>query len=35
VGAALMLDVDSATYSNWSPEKPTQRRIFVHSVISF
>jgi hypothetical protein len=35
VGAAVMLDVDSATYSNWSPEKPTQRRIFVHSVISF
>jgi hypothetical protein len=35
VGAALMLDVDSATYSNWSPEKPTQRRIFVHSAISF
>ncbi len=35
VAAALMLDVDTATYSNWSPEKPTQRRIFVHSVISF
>jgi hypothetical protein len=35
VAAALMLDVDTATYSNWTPERPTQRRIFVHSLISF
>jgi hypothetical protein len=35
VAAALLLDVDTATYSNWSPEKPTQRRIFVHGLISF
>jgi len=27
--------VDTATYSNWTPGKPTQRRIFVHSLISF
>ena len=35
VSTAVMIDVDTATYSNWSPEKPTQRRIFVHSLISF
>ena len=35
VAAAVMLDVDTATYSNWTPGKPTQRRIFVHSLISF
>ena len=26
---------DTATFSNWSPAKPTQQRIFVHSLISF
>jgi hypothetical protein len=35
VAAALMLDVDTATYSNWTPTKPTQQRVFVHSLISF
>jgi hypothetical protein len=35
VAAALMLDIDTATYSNWAPEKPTQRRIFVHGLVSF
>lgn len=35
VAAALMLDVDTATYSNWSPEKPTERRVFLHGLIAF
>jgi hypothetical protein len=30
-----MLDVDTATYSNWSPEKPTERRVFLHGLIAF
>jgi hypothetical protein len=35
VSAALLFDVENVTYSNWSPEKPTEQRIFLHSVISF
>jgi hypothetical protein len=35
VSAALMFDVDSTTYSNWTPVKPTSRKFYVHTMISF
>lgn len=35
VSAALMFDVDSTTYSNWTPLKPTSRKFYVHTLISF
>ena len=35
VSAALLLDFESVTFSNWTPAKPAQRRIFLHSLISF
>lgn len=35
VSAALLLDVENVTYSNWAPSKPTQQRLYVHSLISF
>ena len=35
VNAALMLDIENVTLSNWTPAKPTQQRVFVHSLISF
>ncbi len=35
VSAALMFDVENVTYSNWTPVKPTSRKFFVHTVISF
>jgi hypothetical protein len=35
VSAALLFDIENVTYSYWSPEKPTQQRVFVHSLISF
>jgi hypothetical protein len=35
VAAALLFDVENVTYSNWTPVKPTQQRIFLHSLISF
>jgi len=35
VSAALLLDVESVTFSNWTPAKPTQQKIFLHTLISF
>jgi hypothetical protein len=35
VSAAVMLDLENVTFSNWTPARPTQQRIFVHSLISF
>jgi hypothetical protein len=35
VSAAIMFDVDNTSYSNWTPVKPTSRKFFVHSLISF
>jgi hypothetical protein len=35
VSAALLLDIETVTYSNWSPAKPTQQKIFLHSLLSF
>ena len=35
VSAALMFDVDNTTYSNWTPAKPTSRKFYVHTLISF
>jgi hypothetical protein len=35
VSAALLFDVENVTYSNWSPEKPAQQRIFLHTLITF
>jgi hypothetical protein len=35
VAAAVMLDIENVTFSNWSPARPTQQRLFVHSLISF
>lgn len=35
VSAALMFDVENVTYSNWTPFKPTSRKFFVHTLISF
>jgi hypothetical protein len=35
VNAAVLVDVENVTFSNWSPAKPTQQKIFVHSLISF
>jgi len=35
VSSALLFDVENVTFSNWTPTKPTQQRVFVHSLISF
>jgi hypothetical protein len=35
VNAAVMLDIENLTFSNWTPARPTQQRLFVHSLISF
>jgi hypothetical protein len=35
VSAALMFDVENTSYSNWNPVKPTSRKFFVHTLISF
>ena len=35
VSAALMFDVENVSYSNWTPVKPTSRKFFVHTLISF
>jgi hypothetical protein len=35
VSAALLFDVENVTFSAWTPSKPTQQRIVVHSLISF
>jgi hypothetical protein len=33
--AALLLDYEQVKFSNWTPSRPTQQRIFVHSLVSF
>ena len=35
VSAALLFDVETVTYSNWTPAKSTQKRYFLHTLISF
>jgi hypothetical protein len=35
VSAALLVDYEQVKYSNWTPARPTQERLFVHSLISF
>lgn len=35
VSAALLFDVENVTFSNWTPTKPTQQKIFLHTLISF
>ncbi len=35
VSAALLFDVENVTYSNWTPARPAQQRLFLHSLISF
>jgi hypothetical protein len=35
VAAALLLDVENVTYSDFLTPKPTQQKIFLHSLISF
>jgi len=35
VSAALLLDVQTETYSNWTPVKTDTKRIYLHSLISF
>jgi hypothetical protein len=35
VSSALLFDVENVTFSSWTPTKPTQQRVFVHSLISF
>ncbi|RPJ79388.1 MAG: hypothetical protein EHM13_13465 [Acidobacteria bacterium] len=35
VSAALMVDVENVTFSDYTPARPTQQRIFLHSLISF
>jgi hypothetical protein len=35
VSTALLFDVDSAKFDNFSPAQPTQRRIAVHALVNF
>jgi len=35
VSSALLLDVENVTYPNYTPARPTDQRIFLHSLISF
>jgi hypothetical protein len=35
VSAAIMFDVENVSYANWTPVKPTSRKFFVHTLISF
>ena len=35
VSTALLFDVDNATFNNFTPAQPTQRRIAVHALVSF
>jgi hypothetical protein len=35
VSAALLFDYEQVKFSSWTPSKPTQERVFVHSLISF
>jgi hypothetical protein len=35
VSAALLFDYEQVRFSNWAPARPTQQRLFVHSLISF
>jgi hypothetical protein len=35
VTAALLFDVETMAFSSWTPSKPTQQRIYLHSLISF
>jgi hypothetical protein len=35
VSAALLLDYEQVKFPNWTPARPTQQRVFVHSLISF
>jgi hypothetical protein len=35
VSTALMFDVDNATFKNFTPAQPTQRRIAVHGLVNF
>jgi hypothetical protein len=35
VSSALLLDVENVKFSEFSPAKPTQQKIFLHALISF
>ena len=35
VSAALLVDYDGATFSNFVPAQPKQQRIAVHGLVSF
>ncbi len=35
VSAAILFDVDSTTYTGWTPGKPTARKFYVHTLINF
>jgi hypothetical protein len=35
VSTALLFDVDNATFKNFTPSQPTQRRIAVHGLVSY
>jgi hypothetical protein len=35
VSTALLFDVDNATFDNFTPAQPTQRRIAVHALVNF
>jgi hypothetical protein len=35
VASALLLDVDNVSYTNFSPARPTERRIAIHAMVSF
>jgi hypothetical protein len=35
VSTALLFDVDNATFNNFTPAQPTQRRIAVHALVNF
>jgi hypothetical protein len=35
VSAALLLDVENVTFTNWTPAKPTQQKVFLHTLVTF
>jgi hypothetical protein len=35
VSAAVLLDYERLTYSDWTPSRPTEQRFFVHTMIGF
>jgi hypothetical protein len=35
VASALMFDVDNVSYTDYSPSRPTERRLAVHALVSF